>query len=398
MRSSPLHLAMVLVSTALLAACGSSHEQNHSMPPAQVKVMVANAQNVPLRRDLVGRLSAHRSADVRARVSGIVLKRTYREGTEVKKGQILFRIDPAPLRASLDAAKASLAQANATYTNNHIAAERARKMAPKGYISQSDLDNAEAAERSSAAAVQLARASVQSARINLGYATVRSPIDGRAGKQQVTEGALVGQGSATLLTTVDQIDPLYVNFTMAIGELDKLRKQQTLGHATLDGEKKSTVRLTLPTGDTYDKVGTVDFSGTSVDPNTGSVQLRATIANPDHVLLPGMYVPVVLTMGHIDHAFLIPESAVQRNQKSAYVMVAGADGKAHQISVMTAGNQNHDWIVTSGIKDGDKVIVGGLANVHDGAAVKIASGSGGQTPRPVAATTAPAASAAKKKH
>uniref|UniRef100_UPI00261975D8 efflux RND transporter periplasmic adaptor subunit n=1 Tax=Oleiagrimonas sp. TaxID=2010330 RepID=UPI00261975D8 len=148
----------------------------------------------------------------------------------------------------------------------------------------------------------------------------------------------------------------------------------------------------------YDKVGTVDFSGTSVDPNTGSVQLRATIANPDHVLLPGMYVPVVLTMGHIDHAFLIPESAVQRNQKSAYVMVAGADGKAHQISVMTAGNQNHDWIVTSGIKDGDKVIVGGLANVHDGAAVKIASGSGGQTPRPVAATTAPAASAAKKKH
>lgn len=400
MRSSYTHIAFVLVSTALLAACGSSTSPHHAPPPAQVKVLVAHPRAVPLVRDLVGRLSAYRSADVRARVSGVLLKRTYQEGTEVKKGQILFQIDPAPLRAALDAARATLAQARATYTNNHIAAQRARELAPKGFISQSDLDSAEAAERTSAAAVQQARAQVESARINLGYATVRAPIDGRAGKQQVTEGALVGQSSATLLTTVDQIDPLYVNFTMAVDALDKLRKEQTRGHATLlAGPNKGTVRLQLPSGETYGKVGTVDFSGTTVDPDTGAVQLRATIANPDRLLLPGMYTPVVLTLGSIGHAYLVPESAVLRNSHHAYVMIAGTDGKAHQRNVETAGNHGHDWIVTSGLHDGDKVIVGGLANIQDGTPVKVAGRTGARRSHtPAKAGTSPAPAASQTTH
>ncbi|HET6588052.1 MAG TPA: efflux RND transporter periplasmic adaptor subunit, partial [Oleiagrimonas sp.] len=193
------------------------------MPPAAVGVMVVQPQHVPLVRSATGRLSAYRSADVRARVSGVLLQRTYDEGTHVDKGQVLFKIDPAPLKATLNAAEASLAQARATYTNSHIAAQRVSKLAPKGYVSQSDLDNAKAAERTALAAVKAAKAQVENAKINLGYATVRAPIAGRAGKQQVTEGALVGQGAATLLTTVRQIDPLYLNFSMPVSELQQIR-------------------------------------------------------------------------------------------------------------------------------------------------------------------------------
>ena len=174
-----------------------------------------------------------------ARVPGVVLKRTYEEGTNVKKGQLLFQIDPAPLTAVLNASQAALAQAQATYTNSKVSAERMRELAPKGYISKSDLDNSLAAERTAAAAMQAAQANVQSARINLGYASVTSPIDGRAGQQQVTEGALVGSGEATLLTTVDQIDPLYVNFTMSVAAMEQMRQAQSGGNVTLaDANKK----------------------------------------------------------------------------------------------------------------------------------------------------------------
>ncbi len=368
----PLSLRMFVLGagTALLAACGGKPQKPPQMPPPQVGVLTVQHQKVPLSTSLPGRLSAYRTADVRARVSGILLKRTYDEGTDVKKGQTLFQIDPAPLRAKYDAAKAALAQAQATYTNNRIAAKRVRKLAPKGYVSKSDLDNAEAAERTAEAAVKQARADVESARINLDYASVKAPISGRAGKQQVTEGALVGQSSATLLTTVDQIDPLYVNFSMGVDKLDTLRKEQSQGQATLAGQNKGTVRLELPGGNTYDKTGVVDFSGSSVDPTTGAVQLRAKIANPDHTLLPGMYTQATVTLGNLDHAYLIPEAAVQRDQKSAYVMLVGPKGNARQTPIETAGSRNHDWIVTSGLHDGDKVIVEGLANVKAGKPVK----------------------------
>src|SRR3954471_13644554 len=212
----PAACAAVICALALSACGKKSAPQQQAQPPVEVGVVAMHPETLPLTRDLVGRLSAFRSSDVRARVPGVLVKRVYREGSDVKEGDLMFEIDPAPLKAALNASEATLAQAQATYTNNHIAAQRARELVPKGFVSKSDVDNAEAAERTAAASVTQAQATVESAKINLGYARVRAPISGRAGKQQVTEGALVGQGDATLLTTIDQIDPVYVNFTLSV--------------------------------------------------------------------------------------------------------------------------------------------------------------------------------------
>lgn len=366
-------LLLTLAASVLLSACGKGSQQNRQMPPAQVGVQVAAPRSVPLVRNLVGRLSAYRSADVRARVSGVLLKRDYEEGGEVKKGQVLFQIDPAPLKAALDSARATLAQAQADYTNKRVAAKRARDLAPKGFVSQSDLDDAQAAERTAAAAVQQARAQVESAKISLGYATVRSPIAGRAGKQQVTEGALVGQGSATLLTTVDQIDPLYVNFTMAFDELDQLRREQAEGSATLLGANQARIHLAMPGDTPYGKPGTLDFSGTTVDPDTGAVDLRGVIPNPKAKLLPGMYVHLKVDFGALDKAFLVPESALMRDATGPYVLLLGKDDKVELRRVKTSGVYQENWIVTHGLSKGDRIIVSGLARARPGQPARIAS-------------------------
>ncbi len=337
MKSSLLSTPFLCLSLLALAACSKGKEQGPpQMPPPEVGVIKAQPQNSPLTRDLVGRLSPYRSADVRARVPGVLLKRTYDEGTNVKKGELLFQIDPAPLKAVLAASSAALGQAQATYTNDKVTARRVRELAPKGYVSKADLDNALAAERSSAAAVQAAKANEQTARINLGYANVTSPIDGRAGQQQVTEGALVGNGEATLLTTVDQIDPLYVNFTMSVAALEQMRSAQNSGNATLADTNKASVQVTLPDGSAYGEPGVLDFSDTTVNPATGSVNLRATIPNPKHSLLPGMYVTLKANLGQLHKVFLIPQQAVQRDTVGAYVMTVGSDGKVKRKDVTTA--------------------------------------------------------------
>jgi membrane fusion protein (multidrug efflux system) len=384
MRTLALGLGLLV-----LAACGKDAQQGpQQMPPPQVGVVTLQAQTVPLTRDLVGRLSAFRSADVRARVAGVLLKRTYEEGTDVKKGQLLFQIDPAPLQAALGAAQASQAQAQASYTNAKVNAQRARELAPKGYVSKADLDNALAAERSAAAAVQQARATARSAQINLGYADVRAPIDGRAGQQQVTEGALVGQGEATLLTTVDQIDPLYVNFTMSVAELEQLRQAQSQGNVSLAGTDSSRVRITLPDGSTYGEPGTVDFSSTTVDPATGAVRLRARIPNPQRTLLPGMYVTFEASLGQRHNVFLVPQAAVLRDTVGAYAYTVGADNKVVRRDITTSAMQQGSWVVTSGLKAGEKVVVSGVQNVKEG---EPAQASPWQPP--AAAGKAPAAKA-----
>lgn len=366
--TAPRSVALLCAITLALAAC--KKEEQMQMPTPEVGVVKAAPQSVPLTRDLVGRLSPFRSSDVRARVPGVLLKRVYQEGTDVKEGQVLFLIDPAPLQASLSAAQANLASAQATYANAKVSADRARQLAPQNYVSKSDLDNAQAAERSAAAAVQQARASVDSARINLGYTKVTAPISGRAGKQQVTEGALVGQGDTTLLTTVDQLDPLYVNFSLSVSEIEALRSAQSKGGVELTGTGDAKVQVVLTDGTIYDEEGTLDFSGAVADPATGAIQLRARIPNPKAALLPGMFVTLKATLGERKNAFVIPQEAVMRDATSAYVLTVGADGKVTRKNVTVDNPHEGSWVVTSGLAANDQVIVSGVQKVQDGAQAK----------------------------
>jgi len=368
--TSPLRtLALAGAMTLGLAACKNQQEQQ-APPPPEVGVIEAKPQTLPLQRELVGRLSPFRSADVRARVSGVLLKRVYEEGSSVKEGQALFQIDPAPLRASLASAEAALASAHATHANAKATAERARTLAPQNYVSRSDLDNAEAAERSAAAAVQQAQAAVTSARINLGYANVTAPIAGLAGKQQVTEGALVGQNEATLLTTIDQIDPLYVNFSMTADELSGLRAAQDKGAVALAGDGKTTVQVNLPDGTPYTHEGTLDFSATTVDPATGAVSLRAQLPNPEHILLPGSFVSFKANLGQRNNAFLVPQQAVQRDAQGGYALVVGKDGNVVRKDLVLDGQQGGNWLVSAGLEAGDQVIASGLQKVKPGEPAK----------------------------
>jgi membrane fusion protein (multidrug efflux system) len=367
---SALTATLVIVSTvpALLGGCAKAPAPM-VLPPPQVAVVTAQQQDVPLVRDLVGRLSPTRQADVRARVAGVLLKRVYTEGADVTQGQSMFVIDPTPLKAALDAQLANLASAQATAANAKVSAQRAQDLAPQHYISRNDLDTAVATDRTAAAAVLQSQANVELARINLGYANVTAPISGRAGQQQVTEGALVGQGEATMLTTVEQIDPIYVNFSQAVADLDRLRRAQTSGHVQLVAQNQAQVELGLPDGSRYAHSGTLDFSDAAVDSATGSVTLRAIVPNPDHTLLPGMFVNVRVTSG-AQAAFRIPAAAVQRDDTGFFVMTVDADDKAAVKRITTDRLDGDVWIVTGGIATGDRIIVSGLQQTRPGGAVK----------------------------
>jgi membrane fusion protein (multidrug efflux system) len=354
-------LSVLALSLLALAGCKKAADgaqgAGGQMPPPEVGVVTLQPATIALKQDLVGRLSAYRSADVRARVPGVVQRRVYEEGSDVRRGEVLFLIDPAPLQAALGQARAAQATAQANYANAKSAADRARILIPQKFISQADYDNAVAAERSAAAALQSGRAAVDAAQINLGYATVRAPIDGRAGRQQVTEGALVGQGDATLLTTVDQIDPLYVDFSMSAEQLAAVRRADDGGSARRE------VQVTLPDGSVYAHAGTVDFAGDVVDPATGAVALRARLPNPEHQLLPGTFVKVRATLGEERGAYRIPQVAVQRDAQGAYVLVVDQAGKAQRKNIDATQLDGSDWIVDGGVAPGDKVIVSGLQRV-----------------------------------
>ena len=365
MKQHHLRWALLGASLQLLAACNQATPQNppQSPPPAEVAVIEVHPQTVPLNRELVGRLAPTRIAQVRARVAGIILKRVYKEGTDVEQGQVLYLIDPAPLEAALHAKEAALAQAQADAANAAATAKRYRELAAKHLISNQDLDNALAAERSTAAAVKQAEADVESARLDLGYATVTAPIAGRAGRALVTEGALVGQGEATQLTTIEQIDPIYVNFSQTVSELRELRSTSS------DGQPAS-VEVLLPDGTPFAQTGRLDFSDLAVDPLTGAVSLRAVLPNPDRSLLPGMFVNLRFTTGAIEHAFVLPQAAVARDSQGAYALVVGADDKVAQRRLEIHGMTRSDWIVSGDLGDGERVIVSGLQKVQPGATAK----------------------------
>jgi membrane fusion protein (multidrug efflux system) len=358
-------LPLALLSACLaLAACNQATSQNpQTPPPPEVTVLTVHPQTVPLTRELVGRLAPTRVAQVRARVAGIILKRVYTEGTDVNQGDVLYLIDPAPLEAALHAKEAALAKAEADATNAAVIAKRYRELAAKQLISTQDRDTALATERSTAAAVKQAQADVESARLDLGYATVTAPIAGRAGRALVTEGALVGEGEATQLTTIEQIDPIYVNFSQSVSELRELQGNSNTRQSVR-------VDVLLPDGTPYPHAGTLDFSDLAVDPLTGAVSLRAILSNPDRVLLPGMFVKLQLTTGAIDHAFVIPQAALLRDEQGAYVFVVAPDGKVAKRRLEIQGMTRSDWIVTGDLADGDQVIEEGLQKVQPGAPAK----------------------------
>ena len=367
MKRAPQVLLPCLVMMAA-AGCGSGKKPAAAAPP-KVGTVTAQQQTVPLTRDLVGRLSAYFSANVVARVSGVLVKRTYKEGDEVKAGQILFEIDPAYYTAVLKNNLAILAEDEATYTNSRVTAERDHKLLPIGSVSQQNVDDADAAERSAAAKVKADQAAVDTARINLGYTRVTSPISGTASQQQVTQGALVGNATSdtgsggTLLTTVERLDPLYVNFTISAADLLTLRQARNVALAHQSDTK---VQITLPNGSPYAEAGTLDFSDVAANPITGAVNLRARVPNPNHDLLPGMYVTLRITLGEQSHVYLIPQQGVQRDTVGAYVLVVGPDGKVLRKDVTTSESDGNDWIVTSGLDNGDRVIVAGLQGAKEG--------------------------------
>ncbi len=368
MKSSRLAYLLLCATAVFTVSCSKATPQGTPTAAAvpEVTVIKAHEASVPLTMEVVGRLAATRVSEVRARVAGIVMQRVYREGTDVKAGETLFQIDPAPLQAEVHAQEATLVKAQADAANAALTAKRYRELATKNLLSSQDLDSALATERTTAAAVKVAQANLEKARLDLSYATVTAPIAGRAGRALVTEGALVGQDEATQLTSIEQIDPVYVNFSLSVSQLQQLRS--TGGEAGKPQEVP--VAVMLADGTPYAQAGKLDFSDSAADPATGTVSLRAVVDNPDHLLLPGMFVSLSLTLGQLEHAFKLPQATLSRDTKGAYLLVVDEAGKVVQKRVTTHGMTLTDWIVTGPLAEGDQVILDGLQKVKPGGEAK----------------------------
>jgi membrane fusion protein, multidrug efflux system len=363
--TSRVQLITAAVAALFVAGCGKQ-QAPPEMPPPEVGVIVVHAKAVPLVREASARLAPTRASDVRARVPGVLQKRLYKEGSMVKEGQLLVQIDTAPYRAALNVAAANLEQAQASATNARVAATRNRELMKQALVSKMQLDDSEALERTTAAQVSAAKAQVETARINLGYANVTAPISGRAGQMRVLEGALVGQGEATLLTTVEQVDPIFVFFDQPASDFERLRRAQAAGQVTISEGNLAEVRVIRADGSEYPHAGTLSFSDFSVNPTTGAVAFRGVIPNPDRLLLPGMYVNVRLTAGVLNRGFEVPQLAVQRDAQGSFVVVAGADGTVEAKRVDVVSSVGANWVIGSGLDDGDQVVVSGLQLARPG--------------------------------
>jgi membrane fusion protein (multidrug efflux system) len=333
------------------------------MPAPQVGVITVQPGDVGLQTELPGRLEASRVAQVRARAAGILQQRLFREGSDVRVGQPLFRIDAAPYQATLRSAEATLARAQANLSNTRAIAERYAPLVAEKAISQQDYTNAVAAQKAAEADVAAATAAVQTARINLGYATVTAPISGRIGRALVTEGALVGQGEATALAVVQQVDPLYVNFTQSAAEAMRLQRALEAGQLKSAGIGAAAVRVVLDDGSEYPRPGRLLFSDLTVDATTGQVSLRAEVPNPGGKLLPGLYVRVRLEQAVARDAITLPQQAVTRTAQGDSVKVVGADGKIENRPVKIGAQQGGRWVVLDGLKAGEQVMVDGFQKV-----------------------------------
>lgn len=361
-------------------------------PPApEVTVVSVHPAPAALTTELAGRTSAYQVAEVRPQVSGILKERLFREGTAVKAGAPLYRIDPASYDAEVERAQAALAKAEANVASARVKADRYTELARINFVSADARDDVLATLKQAEADLAAARAALQTARINRGYTTVTAPIDGLIGRSALTPGALVTANQPTALATIQQLDPIYVDVTQSSVDLLRLRRNLASGRLKSAGADQARVKLLLEDGSAYPLEGRLQFSEVSVDPSTGSVTLRAVFPNPNQQLLPGMYVRAVLEEGVIENAILVPQQAVSRNPRgNAVALVVTADGTVQQRALRTDRAIGDQWLVTEGLAAGDRVIVEGLQRVRPGASVRAVEKAASATPAPAHSLTAPA--------
>lgn len=359
-------LSSLIISALLLTGCDNSGDQQAQPQAPQVSVHVVHSEPLSVTTELPGRTSAFRVAEVRPQVSGIILKRNFVEGSDIKAGESLYQIDPATYQAAWNSAKGDEAKAEAAAAIAHLTVKRYVPLLGTQYISQQEYDQAVATARQADADVVAAKAAVENARINLAYTKVTSPIDGRIGKSSVTEGALVTNGQADAMATVQQLDPIYVDVTESSNDFMRL-KQESLQR----GDDSKSVQLIMENGQPYSLKGSLQFSDVTVDESTGSITLRAVFPNPQHTLLPGMFVRARIDEGVNPQAILVPQQGVTRTPRGdATVLIVNAQNQVENREVTAAQAIGDKWLITSGLQNGDKVIVSGLQKVRPGVTVK----------------------------
>ncbi|MGR7396513.1 efflux RND transporter periplasmic adaptor subunit [Klebsiella aerogenes] len=359
-------LSSLIISALLLTGCDNSGDQQAQPQAPQVSVHVVHSEPLSVTTELPGRTSAFRVAEVRPQVSGIILKRNFVEGSDIKAGESLYQIDPATYQAAWNSAKGDEAKAEAAAAIAHLTVKRYVPLLGTQYISQQEYDQAVATARQADADVVAAKAAVENARINLAYTKVPSPIDGRIGKSSVTEGALVTNGQADAMATVQQLDPIYVDVTESSNDFMRL-KQESLQR----GDDSKSVQLIMENGQPYSLKGSLQFSDVTVDESTGSITLRAVFPNPQHTLLPGMFVRARIDEGVNPQAILVPQQGVTRTPRGdATVLIVNAQNQVENREVTAAQAIGNKWLITSGLQNGDKVIVSGLQKVRPGVTVK----------------------------
>ncbi|ATR83469.1 efflux transporter periplasmic adaptor subunit [Pseudomonas sp. HLS-6] len=363
--------ALVLLGLAL-AACDKQAPVEEKAPPRPVSVETMRVEPLAISSELSGRILAPRTAEVRARVAGVVLKRVYREGSDVKQGEVLFRIDPAPFQADYDSARAALAKAEANQFQARLQDQRYSELIAINAISRQDYDNARAAALQANADVAAAKAALERARLNLGYATVTAPISGRIGRALVTEGALVGQNESTPLATIQQLDPIHADLTQSTRELNALRRALRAGELQQVGQDQARATLIQDDGTAYPLPGKLLFSDISVDPSTGQITLRSEFPNPDLDLLPGSFIRVRLEQAIKQQAISVPQRAILRDSAGQpRVLLVDAEQRISERPIVLGSAQQDRWIVSEGLVPGERVVIEGLQHVRVGDQVHV---------------------------
>ncbi|QPR55080.1 efflux RND transporter periplasmic adaptor subunit [Aeromonas allosaccharophila] len=386
-------VGLALLATGLLAGCGDkggAPQGQGGMPPAAVNVVTLQSSPLMLTSELTGRSAPLRVAEVRPQVSGIILKRLFTEGSDVKAGDLLYQIDPAVYQAAVASAKANVAKAEANEQSARLKAQRYQELLKVKSISRQDYDDADASWKQAKAEIMASKAALRTAEINLGYTRITAPISGRIGKSAVTEGALVTAQQADSLTAIQQLDPMYVDVRQSTADLLRLKRLVAEGKLTQDEQKGAKVTFQLEDGSTYGEEGSLQFSDVTVDETSGMVTLRVIVPNPHQLLLPGMFMRATLQEGERAQGLLVPQTAVTRTPNGgATVMVVTADNKVELRNVQLSRVVGSNWVVETGLTSGERVIVAGLQKVRPGAVVNPAE-QGADAPSAQAASSTPA--------